>query len=98
MRLTDGELRGRTIIGSDGVAIGEITALYVDNWRVDALQVTLRKEIADQVGADRSFFRAGAVEIPIRMVQSVGDAVILSIAMGDLRRLLPGASSDSPQP
>src|SRR6476660_3469753 len=94
MRLSDENLRGRTVIASDGLAIGEILALFLDSdaWRVESLQVKLRKDVADRLGADRSMFHAGALEIPIRMVQSVGDAVILSVAVDELRQVLPGAA------
>ena len=92
MRLSDENLRGRTVIASDGLAIGEIVVLFLDSeaWRVESLQVKLRKDVADRLGADRSIFHAGAVEIPTRMIQSVGDAVVLSVAEDDLRQVLPG--------
>ena len=92
MRLSDENLRGRTVIASDGLAIGEIVVLFLDSeaWRVESLQVKLRKDVADRLGADRSIFHAGAVEIPTRMIQSVGDAVVLSVAVDDLRQVLPG--------
>jgi sporulation protein YlmC with PRC-barrel domain len=98
MRLSDENLRGRTVIASDGLAIGEIAVLFLDSdaWRVESLQVKLRKDIADRLGADRSMFHAGALEIPIRMVQSVGDAVVLSVAVDELRQVLPGASEPAP--
>jgi len=95
MRLSDGNLRGRTIIGADGLAIGEIAGLFLDSgtWGVESLQVTLRKDVADRLGADRSIFRAGTLEIPIRLVQSVGDAVVLAVVVDELRQVLPSASS-----
>jgi len=94
MRLSDGNLHGRTVIGADGLAIGEIAGLFLDSgtWAVESLQVSLRKDVADQLGADRSIFRAGTLEIPIRLVQSVGDAVILAVAVDELRQVLPGVS------
>jgi sporulation protein YlmC with PRC-barrel domain len=98
MRLSDENLRGRTVIASDGLAIGEIAALFLDSdaWRVEALQVKLRKDIADRLGADRTMFHAGTLEIPIRMVQSAGDAVVLSVAVDELRQVLPGPSAAAP--
>jgi sporulation protein YlmC with PRC-barrel domain len=92
MRLSDENLRGRTVIAADGQAIGEIVALFLDSdsWRVESLQVKLRNEVADQLGATRGMFHAGTLEMPIRMVQSVGDAVILSVAARELRQVLPG--------
>lgn len=96
MRLSDENLRGRTVIASDGLAIGEIASLFLDSvaWRVESLHVKLRKDIADRLGADRTMFHAGALEIPIRMVQSVSDAVVLSVAVDELRQVLPGGPSE----
>jgi len=98
MRLSDENLRGRTVIASDGLAIGEVALVFLDSdaWRVESLQVRLRKDVANRLGADRSVFHAGALEIPIRMVQSVGDAVVLTVAVDDLRQVLPGASEPAP--
>jgi len=98
MRLSDGNLRGRTIIAADGQVIGEISGLFFDNetWRIDALQVELRKETADQLGAARSMFRAGSLDIPIGMIQSVGTTVVLSVRSDDLRPVL--ASEDQQVP
>jgi len=92
MRLSDENLRGRTVIGADGQAVGEVTALFLDSeaWSVESLRVKLRKEIADQLGASRTMFHAGTVEIPIRLIQSVGDAVVLSVPVDGLREVLPG--------
>jgi sporulation protein YlmC with PRC-barrel domain len=98
MRLSDGNLRGRTVIASDGLAIGEIAALFLDStaWSVESLQVKLRNDVADRLGAGRGLFRAGEVEIPVRLVQSVGDAVVLSVAVDELRRVLPGSGESAP--
>src|SRR5688572_31590085 len=98
MRLSDETLRGRTVVASDGLAIGTVTLVFidVDGWRVESLQVKLHKDIADRLGADRSVFHAGAVEIPIRMVQSVGDAVVLSVGVDDLRQVLPSVGEPAP--
>lgn len=91
MRLSDENLRGLTVIGADGRAIGDVAALFLDSdsWRVESLRVTLRKDIADQLGASRSMFRAGTVQIPVRFVQSVGDALVLSVPVDALREVLP---------
>ena len=47
MRLSDENLRWRTVIAADGQVIGEIAALLLDNdsWRAESLQVKLRKEV-----------------------------------------------------
>lgn len=91
MRLSDDTMRGRTLIAADGQIVGEITAVFFESatWRVESLQAKLGKEIADQIGADRSIFHAGTLEIPVRMIQSVGDTVVLSVAVDGLREVLP---------
>ena len=52
MRLSDENLRGRTIIAADGQVVGEIIALFLesDAWRVESLQAKLGKDIADHIG------------------------------------------------
>ena len=99
MRLSDENLRGRTVIAADGQAIGDIAAVFIDStvWQVEALQVKLRNNVADQLGATRGMFHAGTLEIPISMVQSVGDAIILSVAADELRQVLPGLGHVSPE-
>jgi sporulation protein YlmC with PRC-barrel domain len=91
MRLSDENIRGRTIIAADGQVVGEVIALFLesDAWRVESLQAKLGKDIADQIGAGRSLFHAGTLEIPVRMVQSVGDTVVLTVPIDGLREVLP---------
>ena len=50
-----------------------------------SLRVRLRKGVADRLGANRSMFHAGMLEIPTGMIQSAGDAVVLSVAVDELR-------------
>jgi sporulation protein YlmC with PRC-barrel domain len=97
MRLSDENLRGRTVIAADGQAIGEIAALFLDSaaWRVESVQIKLRNEVADQLGATRGLFHAGTLEMPVSMIQSVGDAVVLSVSTQELRQVVPGVG-DSP--
>ena len=100
MRLSDATLRGRTIIAADGQIIGEVSGFLLDSdtWSIDSLQVALRKEAADQLGAARSMFRAGSLEIPIRMIQSVGATVVLAVRSDDLRMVLPDDDQQAPGP
>lgn len=100
MRFSNETLRGRTVVASDGLAIGTVTLLFidVDGWRVESFQIKLHRDIADRIGADRSWLHAGVVEIPIRMVQSVGDAVVLSVGVDGLRQVLSGTVESAPSP
>lgn len=96
MKVSNDNLVGRVVISGDGIAIGEIARLFVEttSWRVESLQVTLRKDSAERIGIRRSMFHSSTIEIATALVQSVGDAVVLSVALDALRA--PEASSAKP--
>jgi sporulation protein YlmC with PRC-barrel domain len=96
MRISDEALRGRTIIAADGQAIGEVVGVMLESegWRVDSVHVALHKDVADRLGAGRRMFRSGRVEIPTRMVQSVGDTVVLAVPVDALRQVVAGAADE----
>jgi sporulation protein YlmC with PRC-barrel domain len=83
-------IKGLTMLGAEGDIIGDVANLCIDpeSWRVASIQVNLRKEAADRLGAERSLFHATSLEIPVSMIQSVGDAVILSVATAGLNQAL----------
>jgi sporulation protein YlmC with PRC-barrel domain len=87
MRLSDESLRGRTVISADGNAIGSLVELFIDSsdWRVESIRIELRKDIADRIGASRSLLHRGTIELPVSFIQSVGDAVVLSVEVEQLR-------------
>jgi sporulation protein YlmC with PRC-barrel domain len=87
METSDLELRDRTVIGADGNAIGQVAALILDSdsWSVKGLRIKLRSHVAEQVGLGRSLFRSSTVDVPVDHVQSVGDAVVLTVSAGGLR-------------
>jgi sporulation protein YlmC with PRC-barrel domain len=91
MRISDQNIRGRTIVASDGQQIGEVDSLVLESegWRVESLHIKLRKDVADKLGATRGVFHAGGLEIPVHMVQSVGDSVVLAVPLNELRKVLP---------
>jgi sporulation protein YlmC with PRC-barrel domain len=99
MRLSDETIRGKPVVGADGQVIGEVAAVFLDSeaWRIESLQVKLRRETADRLGASRGIFHAGTVEIPVGMVQSVGDAVVLAVEVHGLRQLLPSQGERGPE-
>lgn len=80
MRFTDASLHHRVVLSSDGTAIGEITKLFVEHdWRVRAIEVKLRREVADRIGVHRRLLHGATIEISTEQVQSIGDAVLLSV-------------------
>ena len=91
MQISYEHFRGRAVIAADGHTIGEVATLFIDTsaWTVVALQVKLSKVAAEQVGAARAFLHAATVDVPVSMVQSVGDTVLLSVPTVALRQTLP---------
>jgi sporulation protein YlmC with PRC-barrel domain len=102
-RLSDENLRKRTVISADGKAIGTITGIFIrsSDWRVESIRIALRNDIADRIGAGRSIFHHGTIELPVRLVQSVSDAVLLTVDVEQLRevhRAAPAAAPPQPAP
>jgi sporulation protein YlmC with PRC-barrel domain len=95
MQVSDEHFRRRSVIAADGQAIGEVAALIIDTspWTVIALQIKLHKAAAEQLGAARGILHAATLELPVRLVQSVGDAVLLSVPTLELRQILPDAAN-----
>ncbi len=101
MRVSDENLRGLTVISADGTAIGSIAELFISSadWRVESIRVELRKDVADRLGADRTIFHRGSIELPVGIIQSVSDAVVLSIDVERLREVhRPPATDHAPPP
>lgn len=90
MRITDENIHGRPVLTADGLAIGEVTKLYVEGtcFAIDALSIKLRKEIAERLDLKHSTFRKATIEVPATLVQSVADVVLLSARFEDLRPLV----------
>jgi sporulation protein YlmC with PRC-barrel domain len=97
MKISDNSLVGRVVISGDGIAIGEVARIVVDttDWRVETLQIALRKESAERIGLSHGVFRAAVIEIATSQIQSVGDAVVLGVAVDQLRapEATPGESA-----
>jgi sporulation protein YlmC with PRC-barrel domain len=87
MQISDELFRGRTVIAADGQSIGEVAALFLDtsSWTIISVQIKLSKTAAEQLGVERSLLRAATIDLPVRMVQSVGDTVLLSVPTAGLR-------------
>ncbi|HEY0483212.1 MAG TPA: hypothetical protein VGD37_37075, partial [Kofleriaceae bacterium] len=65
----------------------------------EAVRIELRKEIADRIGADRTLFHRGSIELPVGFIQSVSDTVVLSVDVDKLREAhRPPAAADAPPP
>jgi len=87
MRLSAETLHDRTVISADGKAIGSVTELFISisDWRVESVRIELHKDIADRIGAHRTVFHRGTVELPVSFIQSVSDAIVLSVSVDQLQ-------------
>ena len=65
MRLSDSTLHGQAVISADGKMIGTLTELFIStsDWRVESIRIELRKDIADQIGANRTIFHRGTIDV-----------------------------------
>ena len=99
MQLSDERFRGRKVIAADGQTIGEVAALFIDTstWMILALQVKLTKSAAEQLGTAHGLLRAATLDLPVRIVQSVGDTVLLSVPTLELRQIPPEAADQQEQ-
>lgn len=87
------------MIAADGGAVGTLIELFIsaDDWRIEAIRIELRDDIADRIGAKRSFFHRATIELPITVVQSVSDTVVLAVDVDHLHEAhRPPAPADAP--
>jgi len=75
------------VISADGNAIGSVVELFISSsdWHVESIRIELQKDIADRIGASRTLLHRGTIELPVSLIQSVGDAVVLSVEVEKLR-------------
>lgn len=83
-------ISGLKVIAADGRQVGEIGDLLIDtgSWLVEFVQLKVDKDVADELGVQHGRFHAGTVDLPVHMIQSVGDNVILSVPADRLRPTL----------
>jgi sporulation protein YlmC with PRC-barrel domain len=80
------ELFHLKVLDAGGLVLGEVETVLVDpaTWKVSALRMKVRREMSDQVGVDRGLFGRPTIDVPCRLVQSVGDAVLLHTSAAHL--------------
>jgi sporulation protein YlmC with PRC-barrel domain len=100
MEMSVAELYGRGVIAADGRAVGLVATVVIDveTWSVTALRVRLRNDVAERIGLDRSLFRATTVDVPVTRIQSVGDALVLTVPVSGLQKDALRAGQPMPSP
>lgn len=97
MRVSIDELRHTTVVDSAGMAIGEVDGFSLDSQsrQLETLRVKLKRELAEQAGTRSSLFHKALIEVPMQLVQSIGDAVLLQVRFEELMR---AADQGAPAP
>jgi sporulation protein YlmC with PRC-barrel domain len=89
------ELRGRKVIDANGRVIGRVRAAMVDmeTWVVDSLRIAVSRQAAPDLDMRWSFWEAlwrpPTIDIPTGQIHAAGDAILLRIAIGELREAVP---------
>ena len=88
-------LKGKKVMGVKGYIVGDVEAIDIepDNWQVTALQVSLTKDAAQELGFSKTFLRKAIIAIPIKIVNSVGNTVLINEAIQDLKELIKNLES-----
>ncbi len=76
---------GKNVIGSGGFVVGEVKGAEIDaeKWQVSHLQVKLSSQASEDLGFKKRF-KSSVVCIPVSLVTSVGDVVLLGKSMSEL--------------
>lgn len=82
-------LKGKKVTVANGYVVGEVEELDLasDSWQVTNLQVSLTKSAAVELGLDKPFLRKVEITIPTKVVDSVGNMIILKENIQDLKAL-----------
>ena len=81
------ELSGKFVICSGGFDLGEINGVEMDTntWQVTHLHVKLSKAASEDLGFKKRF-GTSTVCVPVSLVASVGDNILLNKSLDELSR------------
>ena len=81
------KLSGKYVICAGGFDLGQVNGLEMDtsSWQVTHLHVKLSKPASEDLGFKKRF-RSSTVCMPISLVASVGDNVLLNKSLDELSR------------
>ena len=80
---------GRTVLDADGKIVGTVDDVLIDptSLGLEGFRMRLKRDVAKSVGASSSLLSPAVVDVPVRMIRAIGDAVILSVAGAALQEL-----------
>ena len=81
------KLSGKFVICAGGFDLGEVNGVDIDTntWQVTHLHVKLSKPASEDLGFKKRF-RSSTVCMPVSLVASVGDNVLLNKSLDELSR------------
>jgi len=81
------KLSGKYVICAGGFDLGEVNGLEMDTnaWKVTHLHIKLSKPASQDLGFKKRF-RTSTVCLPISLVASVGDNILLNKSLDELSR------------
>lgn len=84
--LSYGELKDKAVVTKDGHVIGSVETVVIDTdlWRIERLGVKVRREAVEALGLKKPWIRRPEIEIPVREIAGVSDAVVLYHRAADL--------------
>jgi sporulation protein YlmC with PRC-barrel domain len=82
-------LKGKKVVGAKGQNVGEVESLDLEpsTWQVTGLQVSLTNEAAKELECNKSFLRKVVVSVPTKIVDTVGNMIILNEDIQDFKTL-----------
>jgi sporulation protein YlmC with PRC-barrel domain len=83
------KLKGKKVIGAKGYVVGEVEGLdlYLKNWQIRGLQVSLTDEATNKLGFKRPFLSKVVIVIPPKIVDIVGNFITLDESIENLEAL-----------
>ncbi|MBI0584237.1 MAG: PRC-barrel domain-containing protein [Methanomassiliicoccus sp.] len=94
-----GKFMGMRVICSNATFLGNVDNVFVDTeteWSIPYIQVKLDRDAMDRLSLQRTFMASSLIPIRTRDVEAIGEMVILSISVDELRAALNSGSSPVP--
>jgi len=86
-----GAFLGMRVICCDARFIGNVDNILMDppdGWSVPLVQVKLERDAQDELNLQRTFMSSSLISVRTADIKAIGDMVILSVTMNDLKRTI----------
>lgn len=81
---------GSLVITSDAYVLGEVEGIRYDplKWQGDYLLVAVKKGLEAHMGTGKSVFSSSKILIPMNLIQTINDVIILAHSLLDLKEFV----------